>query len=349
MTNHDEIIQLFLQSYNFTEENEDVIGVLFYGSRKYNTNSDDSDIDLLIITDSPNNYKCVTYIDDIKIEYSKKNIYNLLDQIANLEQSSDRYLVSVFTNGTIIFSRDGMLEHLKEEVLNRSNIIKKRRSIVNPELNDWFSYFNSLDCKNKLFDFTYHNLVENIRKTYHEKNGFSKTPDMKTYQLYTDREYASKYYCVMLPDQEFIDTYLELIVDGYNEEKLMMLVDEVIVNDLDSGDQFMHFSKNALKYRSTIVFNSVSKCCTFLEDNHPASLHDYYITLEKVRKLYCNINDIDDGIEQFGYEYDSEFLDLFNSCLETNNRGENIKKLFEFVSKPLDIDYKDYKVLVAYN
>ena len=350
MNDHDKIIQLFLTKYNLTEENSEIIGILFYGSRNYNTHSKESDIDLLIITNSPNNYKGTTYINDIKIEYTQKNICDLLDEIEHLDTSSNRYLVSTFTNGTIVYSKDQTLQYLKEEILNKSKIKKTTKQRTNNiELIDWYLYFNSINSENKLFEYTYHNLLENIRKYHHDKKGYSSIPDMKVYQLYTDKKYASKYYCVTLPEQEFIDKYLELISSKKKKEDIFKLIDELIDYNMDGEYEFNHYSKKALRYKSTTIYNSVSKCCNFIETNHPCSNHYYYITLEKIRKLYCNINDINEKIENFGYDYDNKFLDLFISCLEGKNRKENIKNLFYYVSNPLNIDYKNYKVLVTHN
>lgn len=344
MEYYKKIIHNFLYTHNLTEENKNVLGIIFYGSRNYKTNNDNSDIDLLIITDSSNNYKGVTYIDGIKIEYFEKNIYYLLEQIDILEQSLDRSLVSIFTNGTNIFSRNQTLEYLKEEILSKNYYPQKKKKINSTILNNWYEFLNSLKTQNNFFNYVYHNLLENIRVAYHEKNGYSKIPNMKTYELYTNKKYASQYYCVNLPDQKFINLYLELILNEYNKEKLESLIKQVIC-DNSNNYQYKNYKKIELKYTSTIVANYVSKVSASLKNNHPAYLHYYYLTLEKIRKMYCNINDIDDRIDQFGYNYEQEFLFLFNLCLNSDNKSENIEKLFDFVSKPLNMNYKKYKIL----
>lgn len=58
--------------HNFTENNNRVLGILFYGSRNQRDFNSYSDIDLLIVTDDTKNYKGVTFIDNIKIEYFEK-------------------------------------------------------------------------------------------------------------------------------------------------------------------------------------------------------------------------------------------------------------------------------------
>lgn len=341
------IINNFLCTHNLTKNNEQVLGVLFYGSRNYNTNNQNSDIDLLIVTDSYNNYKGVTYVDGIKIEYFEKNIYDLIEKIDNLEENNDHSLVSIFLNGTIIFSKNQTLELLKEEIISRIDLLKKnkKKKGSTPLLNEFLNFFNGLNEKNNFYDYIYHNLLENIRKVYHKENGYSSIPSMKTYELYNDIDYARKYYCVDLPDEDFINMYLKLAIEGYDKEHFDIMIDKIIHNDAMSFRQYKRIGKNELKYTSTIVANCVSKVSYFLENNHPIFLHYYYITLEKIRKLYCNMNDLDDRIGQFGFDYDNEFLSLFDECLNGDNKIQSVQKLFDFACKPLNMNYKEYKIL----
>lgn len=66
------IINTFIQKHQFDEQNPNILGIIFYGSIKYQTNNSSSDIDLLIVTNSSKCYKGVTYIDGVKIEYFEK-------------------------------------------------------------------------------------------------------------------------------------------------------------------------------------------------------------------------------------------------------------------------------------
>lgn len=347
MESCNKIINNFLCIHNLTENNEHVLGVLFYGSRNYNTNNQNSDIDLLIVTDSYKNYKGVTYIDGIKIEYFEKNIYDLIEKINMLEEKNDHSLVSIFTNGRIIFSKNETLEWLQEEILSRRDTLKKnkKKKVSTPLLNEFLDVFRNLKERNSFFDYIYHNLLENIRKVYHKENGYSSIPGMKTYELYTDVEYAVKYYCVGLPDQEFIYLFLDSAMKGYNKERFQLLMNKIISDDTSSSKQYQNYRKSELRYASTIVANSVSKVFDLFKNNHPAFLHYYYITLEKIRKLYCNINGLDDRIGQFGCDYENEFLSLFDECLNGDDKVENIQRLFAFISRSLNMNYKEYKIL----
>lgn len=341
------IIKKFFEEYNSKNESN-ILGVLFYGSAKYHTNYSNSDIDLLIVTDSINNYKGVTYIDDVKVEYFEKNVYSLLEKVNNLETSPNRYLTSIFTNGEILFSKDQTLEYLKEEVLSKGTTFRKKRKTNQPLLNEWYAVLNMLSEKNTFFEYVYHNLLESIRKFYHEEKGYALIPLMKTYDLYRNRDYAKKFYCVDLPGKEFTNLYLESITGEYNKERFEKLSNECNHGDFLFQDYYPLYQKRELEYKSTIVDNYVSKSVFFLQSDHPAKYHYYFVALDSIRVLYCNRNRINDSISHFGYRYEEEFLSLFSTCLNTKTE-ESIQELFQFVTRPLKIDYRKYKVLELQN
>ena len=60
--------------------------------------------------------------------------------------------------------------------------------------------------------------------------------------------------------------------------------------------------------------------------------------------MYCLINNLNHNIELFGEEYDLEFMESLDKAIK-NISFENITNLFNYVTKDIDIDYKDYKIL----
>lgn len=82
-----EIIDKFINKRGYPE-NKHILGGLFHGSFLTGHNDLNSDIDLLIVTDYPQDYRGVLYIDNQKIEYFEKNIYNIYEQIESHEDSN---------------------------------------------------------------------------------------------------------------------------------------------------------------------------------------------------------------------------------------------------------------------
>lgn len=340
------VISKFIHNFQLLDR-EDILGIIFYGSSCYHTNSEQSDIDLLLVTDGCYNYKGVTYIEGKKIEYFERNVYDLLTKIEHFEQSPDRSLLSTFQNGQIIFSKNEMMEYLKQEILMRSKYIPKkpRHKTQNSNISLFYHILQQSDKESGFGKFVFYNLLEQIRKKYHQENGYTKMSTMKVYTLYSNKNYAENFYCLTLPNSDFIEQYLNLITEGYSEEKLKNIMSYISYSDIDSLEQeFSNHSKAELKYSSTIVKNAVDKSCFLLDKKTPDASSCYYIALEKTRKLYCDINGIDSRLDQIGEEYDTAFLELFDNCLNKNEKTETLNQLFSYVTTPLQMDYKNYKV-----
>lgn len=340
------IIEKFIQNFQLLER-EDLLGIVFYGSSCYQTNTSQSDIDLLLVTDGYDSYKAVTYIDGQKIEYFERNIYDLLKQLEHLERNPDRSFLSIFQNSKIIFSKNQMMEYLRQEALVHSKYIpkKSKHKRNNSDIAMFYHILQQANPESAFGQYVFYNLLEKIRKKYHEENGYTKIPSMKVYTLYNDKSYAEKFYCQSLPNIDFIEQYLNLISEGFNEARLKTIMSYISYSDLDSLEQeFPNYSKEELKYSSTIVKNTVDKSCFLLEEGTKDSFSCYCIALEKTRRLYCAINGLSPCLDRFGEEYDQTFLDLFHACLNNSERKEAINQLFSYVTTPLQMDYNNYKV-----
>ncbi len=343
-----EIINEFIRIHHLDEQNPNVLGIIFYGSTKYRTNKINSDIDLLIVTNSSKNYKGVSYHNDVKVEYFEKSFDYLLEQIHCMKHSLDYSLLSIFKNGEILFSKDYALEYLTDEALFQDIASSKNCIISYSLLNDWLEFFNRLSETSPLRPYIYHNLLEFIRKVFHEENGFSKLPIMKVYELYQNKNYAMHFYCAKLPPQEFRECFLNLMTSSYQPSEFQTLLSTISTKDSYHETPVKIYHPNELKYKSTITQACVSKVISFIEKNHPALEHYYYIALEKLRILYCNINGINASIDHFGHSYDEKFLQLFQNCIH-NIDSDSLINLFTFVSAPLKMNYKNYKVFEYHN
>lgn len=261
-----------------------------------------------------------------------------------MEDSLDNSLLSIFKNGEILFSKDYSLEYLSDELLFQHSPLNKPHATNHRVLNEWIEFFNKTAINSPLFPYVYHNLLEFVRKTFHEENGFSKLPVMKVYELYQNKDYATNLYCVKLPPKEFREYFLTLMTSDYHPSKFQALLETVPTSEKyhRSSQRIYHLSE--LQYKSTIVETCISKVIALFQENHPTSLHCYYIALEKLRILYCNIHRIDESILHFGHFYDTEFLIQFQDCINKVDPN-SLRSLFDFVSSPLNMDYQNYKIL----
>lgn len=334
-----DIIYKFLDEQDYLNRKE-ILGIIFYGSSNYKTDTKDSDIDLLIITNDENNYKGVTYVDNKKIEYFEKNVYDLAQKIEELPSNFDRSLESIFTNGKVIYDKHKTIENLKDLVLENNEYPRKKKQnkFYSTSFSELKKAFFSTDKTSPYFNYIYYNFLEEIRKEYHIQNGYSKLPVNKIKKLYENSDYSEKYYCVKLPDIEFRNLYISLL-EKYKEDEFNVLLGKL--KRKQTIENNFNVRKNNVKYSSTIIYSLIEKIIV-KDTNEKDYLSLYYIALEKIRNLYCNINKLDNSLDNI-YEYDSSFFEIFNDCV-SNPSKENITLLFNYLSSKIDIDYKKYKI-----
>lgn len=334
-----DIIYKFLDEQDYLNRKE-ILGIIFYGSSNYKTDTKDSDIDLLIITNDENNYKGVTYVDNKKIEYFEKNVYDLAKKIEELPSNFDRSLESIFTNGKVIYDKHKTIENLKDLVLENNEYPRKKKQnkFYSTSFSELKKTFFSTDKTSPYFNYIYYNFLEEIRKEYHIQNGYSKLPINKIKKLYENSDYSEKYYCVKLPDIEFRNLYISLL-EKYKEDEFNVLLGKLKIKQTIKNN--FNVRKNNVKYSSTIIHSLIEKIIV-KDTNEKDYLSLYYIALEKIRNLYCNINKLDNSLDNI-YEYDSSFFEIFNDCV-SNPSKENITLLFNYLSPKIDIDYKKYKI-----
>lgn len=334
-----DIIYKFLDEQDYLNRKE-ILGIIFYGSSNYKTDTKYSDIDLLIITNDENNYKGVTYVDNKKIEYFEKNVYDLAQKIEELPSNFDRSLESIFTNGKVVYDKHKTIENLKDLVLENNEYPRKKKQnkFYSTSFSELKKTFFSTDKTSPYFNYIYYNFLEEIRKEYHIQNGYSKLPVNKIKKLYENSDYSEKYYCVKLPDIEFRNLYISLL-EKYKEDEFYVLLGKLKRKQTIKNN--FNARKNNVKYSSTIIYSLIEKIIV-KDTNEKDYLSLYYIALEKIRNLYCNINKLDNSLDNI-YEYDSSFFEIFNDCV-SNPSKENITLLFNYLSSKIDIDYKKYKI-----
>ena len=334
-----DIIYKFLDEQDYLNRKE-ILGIIFYGSSNYKTDTKYSDIDLLIITNDENNYKGVTYVDNKKIEYFEKNVYDLAQKIEELPSNFDRSLESIFTNGKVIYDKHKTIENLKDLVLENNEYPRKKKQnkFYSTSFSELKKTFFSTDKTSPYFNYIYYNFLEEIRKEYHIQNGYSKLPVNKIKKLYENSDYSEKYYCVKLPDIEFRNLYISLL-EKYKEDEFNVLLGKLKRKQTIKNN--FNARKNNVKYSSTIIYSLIEKIIV-KDTNEKDYLSLYYIALEKIRNLYCNINKLNNSLDNI-YEYDSSFFEIFNDCV-SNPSKENITLLFNYLSSKIDIDYTKYKI-----
>ena len=203
-------------------ENEHVLGCFFYGSFLTGYNSKNSDIDLHIIFDNSDSLHLIRgnkYVDGIRIEYFEKPINDLYLSVDNDYNRQNNALLSIIGTSRIIFDKNGDLKKLQQYTLNTfSNPLPL---LETEDAKEYVSILNNRMEKlekacldnNPYFYHLYHLTIEKIRKFYHRLNGLPEVQTSKVFRVYTDEKYRKSFYKDNIPEQEFIDMYLDAICD----------------------------------------------------------------------------------------------------------------------------------------
>lgn len=215
------IINKFIKEMNYLE-NEHVLGVFFYGSYLTGFNNSNSDIDLHVIYDNSNPKHLIRgnkYIDGIKIEYFEKPIKDLYLSVDNDFENQNNAFLSIIGTSKIIFDKNGELKKLQDYTLEKFSDPLPPLDIESSR--EYVSILeNRMEKLNKLakedspyFYHLYHLTIEKIRKFYHKLNGLTKMQSSKIFKVYTDTEYRLSFDNVEIPEDEFVNMYLDAITD----------------------------------------------------------------------------------------------------------------------------------------
>lgn len=224
------IINKFIDKMNY-KENEHVLGVYFYGSFLTGFNNKYSDIDLHVIFDDNNPLhiiRGITHIDGIRIEYFEKAIGDLYLTVENDYKNQSNAPLSILGTSKIIFDKDGSLKKLQEYTKKKfanplpklnNETAKEQVSILNNRME---KLRNAAADNSPYFYHLYHVSLEKIRKFYHKLNGMPEVQTTKIFRVYQDEDYRKSFYKDKIPEQEFIDMFINAATDT-SDNKLALL------------------------------------------------------------------------------------------------------------------------------
>ena len=220
--NTNKIITKFINEMHYLE-NEHVLGCFFYGSYLTGYNNKNSDIDLHIIFDDSNPLHLIRgnkYIDGIRIEYFEKPISDIYLSIDNDFNNQNNALLSIIGTSKIIFDKNDNLKKLQLCTLEKFKNplppleIEDAREYVSILMNRMEKLEKAAIEDNPYFYHLYHLTIEKIRKFYHRLNGMPEIQTSKVFRVYTDEKYRKSFYKDNIPEEEFINMYLDAICDN---------------------------------------------------------------------------------------------------------------------------------------
>jgi predicted nucleotidyltransferase len=231
--NYRDTLNKFIDDMNYLK-NDEVEGIVFYGSFHTGTHNEFSDIDLMILYDDDsdiNQIKGFKTVNGIQVEYYERPVSKLYERANSDYMKCEDSLLSIVGYGEIIFDRNGKIKELRDYVLE-----KYQRPL--PGYIKQEALYEIAACKKSVlaceelrvqndpyFDNYYFITVEKIRVFYHKLKGFSNLSQTKVYKLYTN-EHLREVQHKKVPEKEFIDLFIKAIDNNTSkEEKIKRVTD----------------------------------------------------------------------------------------------------------------------------
>lgn len=238
----EEVIHNFLEEYGYTKD-ENLEGVILYGSYQTKTNKKDSDVDLIIIynseveMDAMKEYKQYKNYNFENYERTLKNLYERVDRdFLNYEDT----MLSAIGYGEIIEDKNGKIKELQKYTLQKyKNGLPKlgKQDVIYgaKSIHKSIEYLKEMELeKSPYYSNFYAITLDKIRDYYNKKNGYSNMSTSKVYRLYTDEVMQTVQHKFM-PEKYFTDSYLHCINTNEFEEinKLFKYVIRDIADNVD--------------------------------------------------------------------------------------------------------------------
>lgn len=232
--NYRECLNKFINEMGYLK-NQDVEGIIFYGSFHTNTYNEFSDIDLMILFNDDsdaNQIKGYKTINGIQIEYFERTISKIYERANSDYMKCEDSLVSIVAFGEVVFDRNGKVQDLIE-------YINEKYSRPLPKYTKHEAIYQILGLKKAVlgveelriqndpyFESYYFLTIERIRDFYHKLEGFSNLPQTKVCKLYNSKKLQEVQH-KKIPEKEFLNLYFSSIEEGTNKEEKIIRINKL--------------------------------------------------------------------------------------------------------------------------
>ena len=119
--NYRDALNKFIDDMNYLK-NDEVEGIIFYGSFHTGTYNEFSDIDLMILYDDDsdiNQIKGFKTVNGLQVEYYERTVSKVYERANSDYMKCEDSLLSIVGYGEVIFDRNGKVKELRDYVLEK--------------------------------------------------------------------------------------------------------------------------------------------------------------------------------------------------------------------------------------
>ncbi len=191
-----------------------VIAACVYGSQVQGTATDNSDLDIYLITGGNENIRGMYFIDGIYVDYFEKSFITIMNEIEKFHKVGNSFYASFMRNSEVIFDRTNIVAQLKNYQLQIEKLEIRDYGLTEKDYSTlayYYSKFNQNRASDEpFFDYYYYIFLEQLRQKYHKINHYSPMYAKDVPVLYQNESKANTY-CLNLPDSTYRDFFLECI------------------------------------------------------------------------------------------------------------------------------------------
>ena len=232
--NYRQSLNKFIDDMNYLK-NDEVEGIVFYGSYHTQTANEFSDIDLMILYNDDSDIdqiKGYKEVDGIQVEYFERTVSKIYERANSDYMKCEDSLLSMIGYGEIIFDRNGkmaeLVDYIKEKYSRPLPCYTKHEAIYQiAGIHKAVVALSELKMQNDPYFENYYFLtVERIRDFYHKLNGFSNLSQAKIYKLYTNERLQQAQH-KKIPESKFIQLFFNAIEEGISKEDKIKRITEL--------------------------------------------------------------------------------------------------------------------------
>jgi len=227
------IINKFVNKKGYTD-NENIEGIIFYGSSQTGFNNNFSDIDLHIIFN--NNIKeeirGSELIDNVRVEYFEKSLKSMYHKSLHEFKNQGNAVVSMIVYGIVILDKNGRIKELQDYITKLYSLpmpcmeeekIKENIAIINNFFDD---LINLIETNDIYTEHVFHLTLERIKDLYFAMNGLPGVSRTKALKVMLNEEYR-KAIKKENPSLEFIELYLNCLDDKKDIKERYSFLDKL--------------------------------------------------------------------------------------------------------------------------